>query len=96
MSHTLRRWESVKPVKIYTSSNCYYCDRAKVLLGKKGVTYEEIDVEQNRDAMQEVVRTTGRRTLPQIFVGDLHVGGCDDLYALEAQGKLDAILELDR
>lgn len=86
----------MKHVRIYTSPDCYYCDRAKVLLGKKGVKYEEIDVEMNREAMREVVRSTGRNTLPQIFIGDLHVGGCDDLYALEAQGKLDSLLEPDR
>jgi len=63
-----------------------------VLLGKKGVTYEEIDVEENREAMAEIVRTTGRNTVPQIFIGDFHVGGCDDLYALDAQGKLDPLL----
>ncbi len=80
-------------VRIYTSSDCYYCDRAKVLLSKKGVAYEEIDVEKNREAMREVVRTTGRQTVPQIFIGDMHVGGCDDLYALDAQGKLDPLLK---
>ncbi|RJP15676.1 MAG: glutaredoxin 3 [Candidatus Abyssobacteria bacterium SURF_5] len=86
----------MKQVRIYTSENCYYCDRAKVLLGKKGVAYEEIDVERNRNAMMEVVKTTGRQTVPQIFIGDFHVGGCDDLYALDAQGKLDALLGLEQ
>jgi glutaredoxin 3 len=86
----------MKPVRIYTSSDCFYCDRAKVLLGKKGVTYEEIDVEENREAMAEIVRTTGRNTVPQIFIGDFHVGGCDDLYALDAQGKLDPLLGLEQ
>lgn len=86
----------MKEIRIYTSPDCYYCDRAKVLLGKKGIRYKEIDVEQDREAMKEVVRTTGRQTLPQIFIGDFHVGGCDDLYALDAQGKLDSLLELDR
>jgi glutaredoxin 3 len=84
----------MKRVRIFTSSDCYYCDRAKALLGKKGVSYEEVDVEQNREAMREVVRKTGRQTVPQIYIDDFHVGGCDDLYALEAQGKLDSLLGL--
>jgi len=91
-----REIDEMKQVRIYTSENCYYCDRAKVLLGKKGVAYEEIDVERNRNAMMEVVKTTGRQTVPQIFIGDFHVGGCDDLYALDAQGKLDALLGLEQ
>jgi glutaredoxin 3 len=84
----------MKHIQIFTSSDCYYCDRAKALLGKKGVPYEEVDVEQNREAMREVVRKTGRQTVPQIFIDDFHVGGCDDLYALDAQGKLDSLLGL--
>ena len=85
----------MKQIRIYSSSDCYYCDRAKVLLGKKGVDYEEIDVEQNREAMLEVIKQTGRQTVPQIFIGDYYVGGCDDLYALDAQGKLDSLLGLE-
>jgi glutaredoxin 3 len=82
----------MKHVRIYSGPVCPYCDRAKALLAKKGVQYEEIDVELNRDAMNEVIAKTGRRTIPQIFIGDFHVGGCDDLYALEETGELDKLL----
>jgi len=83
----------MKPVRIYTTPICPYCARAKALLGEKGVSYEEIDVFMDvnaRKAMQE--KSGGARTVPQIFVGETHVGGCDDLYALERAGKLDALL----
>ncbi len=84
----------MKHVKIYTGSNCPYCDKAKALLRKKGVAFEEIDVDVDREAMKRVVETTGRQTIPQIFVEDFHVGGCDDLYAYEELGKLDSLLGL--
>jgi glutaredoxin 3 len=83
----------MKHVRIYTTPVCYYCDRAKVLLAKKGVAYEEINVETDKDAMKAVMEMTSRRTVPQIFIGDVHVGGCDDLYALEELGKLDELLK---
>ncbi len=82
-------------VEIYTTTICPYCVRAKALLKKKGVAYREINVEMDeslRDAM--VARSGGRRTVPQIFVGDRHVGGCDELYALDRQGGLDPLLGL--
>ncbi|MBI4830550.1 MAG: glutaredoxin 3 [Candidatus Lindowbacteria bacterium] len=82
----------MKQVRIYTTPTCYYCDRAKALLSKKGVAYEEVDVSVDREAMKKVIEATGRRTVPQIFIGDDHVGGCDDLYALEELGKLDSLL----
>jgi len=82
----------MKPVKIYTTSWCPYCVRAKRLLEKKGVSYEEIDVEGDDEARIRLAEQTGRRTVPQIFIGEHHVGGSDDLHALEAQGKLDALL----
>jgi len=84
----------MKHVRIFTGPVCPYCDRAKALLAKKGIKYEEIDVEVNRDAMKEVIVKTGRRTIPQIFIDDFHVGGCDDLYALEENGELDKLLGL--
>ncbi|UCD59208.1 MAG: glutaredoxin 3 [Candidatus Hydrogenedentota bacterium] len=84
----------MKHVRVYTASVCPYCDRAKALLRKKGVAFEEIDVEVDREAMKRVIEITGRRTVPQIFIEDFHVGGCDDLYAYEEIGKLDSLLGL--
>ncbi|HEY1838538.1 MAG: glutaredoxin 3 [Rhizomicrobium sp.] len=83
----------MRKVTIYTTPLCPYCVRAKHLLKKKGVSYDEVDVFMDagaRDAMEE--KSGGRRTVPQIFVGDRHVGGCDELYALENAGTLDALL----
>ena len=83
----------MKPVEIYTTPTCPYCQAAKRLLARKGVTYSEIDVSGDpalRAAMTE--RAGGRRTVPQIFVGEVHVGGCDDLHALDRAGKLDPLL----
>ena len=83
----------MKPVRIYTTPICPYCARAKALLKKKGVPVTEIDVFMDADARQEMEKLSGgARTVPQIFVGDNHVGGCDALYALEQDGKLDALL----
>ena len=83
----------MRPVEIYTTPICPYCHAAKRLLQKKGVSFTEIDVSRDpglRAAMTQ--RAMGRRTVPQIFVGETHVGGCDDLYALEDAGKLDPLL----
>ena len=82
----------MKSVKIYTSPYCPFCVRAKRLLERKGVAYEEIDVAGDDEARVVLAERTGRRTVPQIFIGDEHVGGSDDLHALEEQGKLDAML----
>jgi glutaredoxin 3 len=82
-------------IDVYSTRVCPYCVRAKRLLDKKGAAYREIDVSDDaalRDAM--VARAGGRQTVPQIFIGDTHVGGCDDLYALDSAGKLDALLEV--
>ncbi len=84
----------MKRVRVYSGQNCPYCDKAKALLRKKGVEFEEIDVGLDPDAMRQVIERTGRRTIPQIFIGDFHVGGCDDLYAYEETGKLDSMLGL--
>jgi glutaredoxin 3 len=84
---------SMKTVEIYTTQTCPYCLAAKRLLGKKGAAYTEIDVGGDptlRNAMTE--RAAGRRSVPQIFIGGRHVGGCDDLHALDDAGKLDAML----
>ena len=83
----------MKPVRMYTTPICPYCVRAKSLLGKKGAAVEEIDIFMNAQARAEMeANTGGARTVPQIFIGDTHVGGCDDLYALEKAGKLDSLL----
>lgn len=82
----------MKPVKIYTTPSCPYCHRAKRLLQKKNVPFEEIDVAGDDEARAALVQRTGERTVPQIFIGETHVGGSDELQALESQGKLDALL----
>ncbi len=79
-------------VVIYTTSWCPYCDRARKLLARKNVGFDEIDVESAPEKRAEMQQKSGRRTVPQIFIGDHHVGGSDDLHALEAAGKLDALL----
>lgn len=80
-------------IRIFTTRICPYCRRAKALLDKKGAAYQEIDVSDDpalRQAMTE--EAGGARTVPQIFIGATHVGGCDDLYALDKAGKLDPLL----
>jgi glutaredoxin 3 len=79
-------------ILIYTTNICPYCVMAKRLLDKKGVSYTEINVEAQTGLREEMMRKTKRRTVPQIYIGDLHVGGFDDLYALEQQKKLDTLL----
>ncbi len=81
------------PVDIYTIRYCPYCAEAKELLSRKGIMFHEIDVTGNREVRKEMLRrANGRSTYPQIFIGDTHVGGCDDLYALDDAGKLDPLL----
>lgn len=82
----------MKPVKLYTTPYCPFCVRAKRLLDRKKVPYEEIDVAGDDEARIALAERTGRRTVPQIFIGEEHVGGSDDLHELEQQGKLDAML----
>ncbi|UAB89088.1 glutaredoxin 3 [Ruegeria sp. SCSIO 43209] len=83
----------MKPVEIYTSPLCGFCHAAKRLLKQKGVEFKEIDVLMHPKRKPEMIqRASGKRTVPQIFVGTTHVGGCDDLYELERQGKLDRLL----
>jgi glutaredoxin 3 len=79
-------------VVMYTTGWCPYCARARKLLTAKGVTFEEFDVEAMPEKRAEMQSRSGRRTVPQIFVGETHVGGCDDLYALDQDGKLDGLL----
>ncbi len=83
----------MKNVEIYTKSTCGYCHAAKRLLTSKGVKFSEVSLSQNPDKKTEMIqRSNGGRTVPQIFIGTTHVGGCDDLFALESAGKLDAML----
>lgn len=79
-------------VIIYTTRICPYCVRAKELIRKKGYDYREIDVSDDEERRKMMEKSGGRRTVPQIFIGDRHIGGCDDLYALDAKGGLDALL----
>ena len=81
-------------VEIYTKTFCSYCWRAKALLEGKGVAYKEIGVDFGGEVRQAMIqRAGGRTTVPQIFIGEHHVGGCDDLVALESEGKLDDLLK---
>jgi glutaredoxin 3 len=83
----------MQPIEIYTSAFCGFCHAAKRLLDEKGASYSEIDVGGQPQLRQEMMaRAQGRYTVPQIFIGETHVGGCDDLYALERSGKLDSLL----
>lgn len=80
-------------IEIYTKSFCPYCWRAKMLLEKKGVAFEEISVDLGGPQKERMVeRAGGRITVPQIFIGEFHVGGCDDLMALDRAGKLDPLI----
>jgi glutaredoxin 3 len=80
-------------ITIYTTPLCSYCLRAKALLTRKGAAFREIDVSASADLRREMVaRAGGRYTVPQIFIGERHVGGSDELHALEARGELDAML----
>lgn len=81
-------------IVIYSTKNCPYCARAKQLLLRKGAAFREIDVSSDAAAREEMVQKAGgRRSVPQIFIGDRHVGGSDDLHALEQKGELDKLLE---
>jgi len=82
-------------VVIYTSRICSYCLKAKELLDSKEVSYREVRVDDRSDLVEEAIRKSGgRKTVPQIFIDDYHVGGCDDLYELDAKGKLDELLDM--
>lgn len=84
----------MQPVKMYTTAVCPYCIRAKQLLQARGVqAIEEIRIDLDPAARETMMQITGRRTVPQIFIGDTHVGGCDDLMALDARGGLVPLLQ---
>lgn len=81
-------------IEIYTWSRCPFCIRAKALLKNKGVNFTEYCIDGDEDARNVMAqRSNGRRSVPQIFIDDQHIGGCDDIHALDAQGKLDALLK---
>ena len=80
-------------VEIYTSPLCGFCYQAKTLLNRKGIDFDEIDLAAHPDRRQEMItRANGRQTVPQIFINDAHIGGCDDLFGLDTEGKLDQLL----
>ncbi len=81
-------------VTLYTTQICPYCVRAKHLLQRKGVPFQEIRIDQDREQMRIMVERSRRHTVPQIFIGDRHIGGFDDMAALDARGELDSLLEL--
>jgi glutaredoxin 3 len=80
-------------VVLYLTDWCPFCTQARNLLERKGAEFEVIDVDARPEARTEMMARSGRRTVPQIFIGDTHVGGCDDLYALDAAGGLDPLLK---
>lgn len=82
-------------VTIYTRQTCFYCVRAKRLLEELGVAFNEIAVDNDEDALQTMRQRSNRRTIPQIWIGQLHVGGCDELFDLHRRGKLKALLQAD-
>jgi glutaredoxin 3 len=92
MVQAWRAAHTMKRVVIYTASNCPYCHLAKELLRTKGAPFDEIDVTGDTRLRSEMAAKAGRSTVPQIWIGETHVGGCDDLHALERSGNLDSLL----
>jgi glutaredoxin 3 len=88
------QFEMTAPVvTVYVSDWCPYCQRAKGLLQQKQVVFSEINVEEDEKSREEMIARSKRRTVPQIFIGDKHVGGCDELYALDRSGELDRLIQ---
>jgi glutaredoxin 3 len=82
-------------VVVYLAGWCPYCERARGLLSTKGIRFREIDVDDDPKLREEMIARSGRRTVPQIFIGEKHVGGCDDLLALDGRGELDRLIQGD-
>jgi glutaredoxin 3 len=82
-------------ITVYATGWCPYCQRAKALLNQKDAAFREIDVEADPKDREEMIARSSRRTVPQIFIGTRHVGGCDDLFALDRSGELDRLLQGD-
>ena len=80
-------------VIMYSSDYCPYCTRARQLLDRKGVSYTDIRIDGNPEKRAEMIAKSNRHTVPQIFINSQHIGGCDDMYALENQGQLDKLLQ---
>jgi glutaredoxin 3 len=80
-------------VTLYVSDWCPYCERAKSLLTKKNVVFSEINIEGDAKSREEMMERSNQQTVPQIFIGDKHVGGCDDLFALDRSGELDRLIQ---
>ena len=85
----------MKPVIVYNTESCPYCVRARQLLESKNISYTDIRVDEEPQLRQEMFEKTGRTSVPQIFIGNEAIGGCDDLFALEQAGELDRLLEND-
>jgi glutaredoxin 3 len=84
----------MQKVELYTKGHCPYCKRAKALLSQKGVTFTDFEIDVNPDLRPGMIeRADGKSSVPQIFIGETHVGGCDELFTLESAGKLDALLQ---
>ncbi len=83
---------SAAGIVVYSTAFCGWCDRAKALLKRKGIDFKEIRVDESAEARQEMVARSGQRTVPQVFVGEKHVGGFEQLYALERSGELDSLI----
>lgn len=81
---------------MYSSDYCPFCMRAKSLLHKKGLNYQEINVDRDRALRQEMTQKSGKTSVPQIWIGEQHIGGCDEIHALERSGSLDQILNQDK
>jgi len=93
LNYATKSGESIMAnVTIYSMENCPFCVRAKQLLDSKGVKYTELDIDKDDAVWEEMMAKSQRRTVPQIFINGQHVGGCDDLYALHREGKLDQLL----
>ncbi len=81
-------------VVIYTTAHCHYCVQAKQLLDQKHIKYEEIRIDTDPEKSAEMIKRSGRKSVPQIFINDQHIGGCDDLYAANKSGQLDLLLNV--
>lgn len=84
--------DAMKKIVMYSSDYCPFCHAAKTLLNKKGFAFEEINVDGDRQVRQEMINKAGRTSVPQIWIGDQHIGGCDELHALERSQQLDALM----
>jgi glutaredoxin 3 len=80
-------------IVIYVTGWCPYCQRARALLGQKSLAFNEVNVDESADLREQMISRSGRRSVPQIFIGDKHIGGCDELFALDASGELDRLIQ---